>query len=406
MSESDAFEAREPDAAAAASAPTGDAPRPLGRLRTRWRRVVAAVSWTPPTSTEIGVVFKSGIAAGLAWVCAGWVTGVANPVLAPLTAIVVVQVSVRASALTAVQRSVAVVLGVLAAVAIGDALGLNALTVALLVVVTLGVAELVLRLPTSAARQVPISALVVLAAVSSTPETASWLRAIDTVIGAVVGVAVSAVLPASRLVDARQTIERLASGVAGVLGTMGRGLQEPWSPEQTQQWRRRARTVRDRQVRQAAEAVGIGREASRWNLRDRTHLDELGRYEEVLPRLERTAIGVSVISRGLDDFAQLAGAARAPMRSMGDLLEALAGAVRALVDEVLGVEGRPSLATALAGLEASRARCVASATRRARDALDQDDERDLLGAAEWLGYAALLVQVDRIVGDVSAPLPP
>ena len=46
------------------------------------------------------------------------------------------------------------------------------------------------------------------------------------------------------------------------------------------------------------------------------------------------------------------------------------------------------------------------ASRRARMALDHgdgpgDDEIE----AEWLGYAALLVQVDRIVGDLSAPLP-
>ena len=38
-------------------------------------------------------------------------------------------------------------LGVLVALAIGDALELNAFTVAVLVAVTLGVAELVLRLP-------------------------------------------------------------------------------------------------------------------------------------------------------------------------------------------------------------------------------------------------------------------
>ena len=105
---------------------------------------------------------KSGLAAGLSWWIAGLVTGVPDPVLAPLTAIVVVQVSVRSSVRKAIERSVAVVLGVLLALAIGDALEWNAVTVAVLVVVSLGVAELVLRLPSAAARQVPISGLVVL----------------------------------------------------------------------------------------------------------------------------------------------------------------------------------------------------------------------------------------------------
>ena len=83
-------------------------------VRRLWRRLVHAVSWTRPTSTEIGTVAKSGLAAGLAWWIAQAVTGVPDPVLAPLTALVVVQVSVRASVRTALQRSAAVVLGVLA----------------------------------------------------------------------------------------------------------------------------------------------------------------------------------------------------------------------------------------------------------------------------------------------------
>ena len=176
------------------------------RVRQLWQRFAGAISWTPPTSTEIGVVAKSALAAGLAWSIARLVTDVPGPVLAPLTALVVVQVSVRASVRTAIQRSAAVVLGVLLALAIGDALGLNGLTVAVLVAVSLGVAELVLRLPPAAARQVPISVLVVLSAVSASPESSGWRRAVDTVLGAAVGVGVSLVLPASRLVDARQTL--------------------------------------------------------------------------------------------------------------------------------------------------------------------------------------------------------
>ena len=267
--------------------------------------VVHAVSWTPPTSTEIGTVLKSGLAAGISWPIAERVTGVTDPVLAALTALVVVQVSVRASVFNALQRSAAVVLGVVAALALGDALDLDALSVALLVTVSLAVAELVLRLPAAAARQVPVSGLLVLSTAAIDPGSYGGLRALDTVVGAVVGVIVSLVLPASRLVDSRQTLDRLAGSLGDVLEAMGTGLAEPWTPEQTREWRRTARTARERLVDQAVEAVGNGRESARWNVRDRRHTEELGRYEEVLPRLERTAIGVSVISRGLDDYAHL-----------------------------------------------------------------------------------------------------
>jgi uncharacterized membrane protein YgaE (UPF0421/DUF939 family) len=382
--------------------------RGLGRRAARLRqRVRDAVSWTPPTSTEIGTVAKSGLAAGLSWWIAAAVTDVSDPVLGALTAIVVVQVSVRASVRTALQRSAAVVLGVLLALAIGDALNLNGFTVAVLVAVSLGVAQLVLRLPPSAARQVPISGLVVLSAVASSPGSSGWERGLDTIIGAAVGVVVSLVLPASRVVDARQTLERLADSIGGVLEAMGSGLHESWSTAQTAEWRRTARTVRARLVDQANEAVGNGRDVARWNFRDRRHVDVLARYEELMPRLERTAIGVSVISRGLDDHAHLSATTHRAMPAMGALLLALGGAVRALVHDVLGAPESGGLAAWLAEVRGQRERCVRGASRRARLAIEHDQEAgadELEG--EWLSYAALLVQVDRIVGDLSAPPPP
>jgi uncharacterized membrane protein YccC len=252
---------------------------------------------------------------------------------------------------------------------------------------------------------VPVSGLVVLSAIASNESSQAGRRALDTVIGAAVGVAVSLVLPASRLVDARQTLDRLAGGLDEVLRTMGSGLHQPWSTDQSAEWRRTARTVRERLVDQAVEAVGDGREAARWNVRDRRHVETIGRYEDVVPRLERTAIGVSVIARGLDDHARLAGTIHREMPAMGALLLALAAAVRALADDVLGTMPG-TLTESLAEVRTRRDRCMRGASRRARMALDQadgpgDDEIE----AEWLGYVALLVQVDRIVGDLSAPLP-
>ena len=349
---------------------------------------------------------KSGLAAGVAWSLALAVTDVPAPVLAPLTAVVVVQVSVRASVLTALQRGVAVVLGVLVAVALGDALSLTGFTVGVLVAVSLGIAQLLLRLPAGSARQVPISILVVLTAVASTPESSGWTRTVDTIVGAAVGVAVSLVLPASRLVDARQTLSRLADSLSSSLDAMGSGLEQPWSTDQTERWRRQARTTRERLVDQAVEAVGKGREAARWNVRDRRHIAVLGEFERVLPRLERTAIGVSVISRGLDDHARLSGTTHAAMPSMGALLVALGRAVEAVMHDVLGERPDEGVTAALAEVRVRRARCVRGASRRARLALEQD-EGPALGQleGEWLSYAALLVQVDRIVDDLSAPLP-
>jgi hypothetical protein len=376
------------------------------RVQRLWQGVAHAVSWTPPTATELGVVAKSGLAAGLAWWVAVAITGISDPVLASLTAIVVVQVSVHASMRTALQRSAAVVLGVFVALAIGDTLSLNGFTVGVLVAVSLGIAQLVLRLPAAAARQLPVTVLVVLTAVASSEATTSAeRRAASTLIGAAIGVIISLLLPASRLVDGRETLGRLATSLGEVLDAMGTGLQQPWSTAQTEEWRRTARTVRTRLVHQAEEAIGNGREVARWNVRDRRHVVELGRFEEVMPRLERTAIGVSVISRGLDDHARVSGTVHRAMPAMGTLLIALANAVRAVVGNLVGDIGDDNVAASLAEVRTRRDRCAQGASRRARLALEEHDEPDYELEVEWLGYAALLVQVDRIVGDLSAPLP-
>ena len=124
-----------------------------------------------------------------------------------------------------------------------------------------------------------------------------------------------------------------------------------------------------------------------------------------MPRLERTAIGVSVISRGLDDHARLAGATHPAMPKMGALFDALAGAVRVSVLNVLGEADHASVAASLAEVQARRTACLQGAFRRARLALDRGERIDAQAEGEWLGYAALLVQVDRIVGDLGAPQP-
>ena len=125
-----------------------------------------------------------------------------------------------------------------------------------------------------------------------------------------------------------------------------------------------------------------------------------------MPRLERTAIGVSVISRGLDDHSRIAGTTHRAMPAMGALLDPARGSSASDGDwrahHVAGnrrrrfARGRPN----------ARHACKLAAFRRARLAIEHgDDVGDELAEGEWLNYAALLVQVDRIVADLSAPLP-
>ena len=125
-----------------------------------------------------------------------------------------------------------------------------------------------------------------------------------------------------------------------------------------------------------------------------------------MPRLERAAIGVSVISRGLDDHARLSGTTHEPMASMGALLSALGRAIQSLAMTVVGGVGAEDFERSLGEVRERRTQCIRGATRRARSAVSDADETQTESLeGEWLNYAALLVQADRIVADLSAPLP-
>jgi uncharacterized membrane protein YccC len=375
-----------------------------GWLAARWRTFADRVAWTPPIGPEIAVVARAGLAAGLSWLLVVAVTDVDAPVLAPLAAIITVRVSVHASIRSAIERSAAVVAGVLVALALGDVLGLNALTVGLLTSGSLAVALLVLRLPRQAATQVPVSALVVMAALGAGDEGAAWVRALDTVLGAAVGVAVSFALPSSRLDEARATLGRLAAVLGEQLDAMSTGLETIWSTTQTADWRHTARLTRQRLVGETTEAIGNGREAAHWNLRDRSHVDELGRYEDVLPRLERTAIGVWAIARGLEDHARLTGGEHRPMPDMAQLLASVAGLIRDFAGEVLGDRPTGSVVVAVDEVLVRRGPCAEAALRQVTSP-PHEDPAEVAPDLEWMSYTALLVQVDRIVDDLRSPLP-
>ena len=209
--------------------------------------------------------------------------------------------------------------------------------------------------------------------------------------------------PRSRLVDARQTLERLTDGIGDTLDEMGGGLQEQWTEAQTTEWRRGADVNRDRLVTQAAEALGDSHDAARWNHRDRRHRAELAQLEALLPRAERAAIGVSAIARTLDEFAQES-PERAPADAQMKRVPRVGGAVRAVMRAGIDEQYQDDVSTALGNVNEMREACSLGAIRRAQLTLEHEGSRDRAGD-EWLGYAAVLVHVDRVMRDLTGPLP-
>ena len=267
---------------------------------------------------------------------------------------------------------------------------------------TLAVAELVLRLPPcgseAGAGQRADRALRRRRDARGAPAgTGPWTRWI----GAVVGVIVSLVLPASRLVDSRQTLDRLGGGSLGdVLEAMGSGLAEPWTSEQTREWRRTARTARERLVDQAVEAVGNGRDRRAGTCTTAAISRSWAATRRVLPRLERTAIGTWVIARSLDDQARSV-RDRPPWRSprwVRSWPRSAAASPRRRARRGRRTRAAPTSAPALAEVRVRRARCVrgAIAPGSARPSSRRPTVRLTRGRANGSATPPALVQVDRI----------
>ena len=202
---------------------------------------------------------KTTLAAVLAYVLAVWLLGdQVPPLLAPLTALLVAQLTIFETVKSGIERVGSVVAGVLVAVGLSHFVGLTwwSLGIAIFAALTIGT---ILRLGDHTL-EVPISAMLVLAVAGQTG-TAALSRVVETLIGAVTGVVVSFVLrPPMYVQPAGDAIGALAAEMTELLSSMGEELTEGWSSEQARKWEDRARDL-DRPLRAARVALARGRRA-------------------------------------------------------------------------------------------------------------------------------------------------
>ncbi|WP_442812114.1 FUSC family protein [Streptomyces sp. NBC_00243] len=150
---------------------------------------------------------RSAAAATIAYVVALHLSPEPAPLTAPLTALLVVQVTLYATITTGVRRVNSVVAGVVVAIIFSSLVGLTWWSLALLIVASLAVGHLV-RV-SEFVPEVAISAMLVLG-VTRVGDIA-WARVLETLIGAVVGLACNLVLaPPVWVGVAGESIEDLA----------------------------------------------------------------------------------------------------------------------------------------------------------------------------------------------------
>jgi hypothetical protein len=339
---------------------------------------------------------KTTLAAVLAYVLAVLLLGdQVPPLLAPLTALLVAQLTIFETVKSGVERVGSVVAGVLVAVLLSRVVGLTWWSLGITIFASLVIGRL-LRLGDHTL-EVPISAMLVLAVAGQTP-VAALGRVVETLIGAVTGVAVSVLLkPPMYVQPAGDAIGRLANEMGELLAAMGEELTEGWSGEQARTWADRALQL-DRPLRAAAVALARGEESLRLNPRQRRVREGASSLRAALAALEHSAVQLRGVTRDLADLAEVVEASGQAepelLVALGRLLVELGGGVAAFGQLVAPeVAGPPREAVPLhIALEIARTH---------RDVLAELMLVDARTDPElWHIQGSLLADVDRLLREI------
>jgi uncharacterized membrane protein YgaE (UPF0421/DUF939 family) len=373
------------------------------RLPTHLRHPAAAVTarWgrVPGLRTA-----KTTLAAVLAYVAADLLGTSAAPILAALTAMLVVQVTVYETVAHGIQRTLSVLAGVLVAVGIATFVGLSWWSLGAVVALSL-VVGVFLRLGANLL-EVPISAMLVLAVGGAGAEGAAIDRVYETFVGAAIGVVVTfAIAPPVNVRPAGEAIEQVADRLAEFLRGLAGDVRGDWSRAAAQRRLDEVRSLAP-DIARADRSVARAEQSARLNPRG-------GEVRQAQPRLRTAMTGIELCHILL----------RTLCREMFDRTFYLPPAKET---EAYGPQARTTLADVLDS--AADALCgvadVAGGTVPAEDARTQvhesltalQERRDRLGrllrvdpevdAAAWQQHGALLAAVDRMRVEIEAAVRP
>jgi hypothetical protein len=339
---------------------------------------------------------KTTLAAVLAYLLAIALLGNdVPPLLAPLTALLVAQVTVFRTVTSGIERVGSVVAGVLVAVLLSRVVGLTWWSLGITIFVSLVIGR-VLHLGDHTL-EVPISAMLVLA-VTGPAGVAALDRVSETLIGAVTGVVVSFMLrPPVYVQPAGDAVGALAADIAELLTSMGKELTEGWSGEQARRWEDRAHEL-DRPLRAARIALARGEESLRLNPRQRRIREGASSLRAALAALEHAAVQVRGITLDLADLAEAVESSDQAepelLVALGALLVELGGGVAAFGQLVAPeVAGPPREAVPLhIALEIARTHRDVLAELMLVDARDDPEL--------WHIQGSLLANVDRLLREI------
>ncbi|MGW9039925.1 FUSC family protein, partial [Streptomyces sp. NPDC055721] len=338
---------------------------------------------------------RSTAAATLSYVVALGLSREPVPLTAPLTALLVVQVTLYSTVTTSLRRVTSVVVGVLIAIAFSVVVGLSWWSLALVILASLLVGRLV-RVE-EFIPEVAISAMLVLG-VTQVSDTA-WDRVLETLIGAAVGMLFNLLLAPPVWVDtAGDSIEDLARRMRLLLLDVADEFTGAPPVEQAATRLHEARRL-DNDVADVDGALSTAEDSLRFNPRVKEGLLHRVVLRTGLDTLEICAVVLRVLARTLTDLAKHRGGHQLlPEGAASAIRETAQYTADALVSFAVLVTTRGS-----EDAQAAETRLAAElqAARACRDrAADRLLALALADPGSWQLYGALLTEVDRILDEL------
>jgi hypothetical protein len=302
--------------------PVGTAMRAVARRTPR--RIAQARFRAQPTAAFITRLTSTAV---FAYLLTFLLPGAARSILAPLTAVLVVQATLYQTVRSGIQRVISVVAGVLLALALSTAVGMTWWSLGLTIAVALIIGS-VLKLGHHML-EVPISAMLIL---SVDTRAAATGRIVDTLIGTAAGLVGSIVFSQVRTRPAENAIGNLSRQMADLLEEIASGLANGSDPDETEARLVRAHALQG-EIQRADEALGEAEDSLRLRPPALRSARTAVPLRNGLEALEHAALTIRGLARSIMDarLPQSDGAALAAdaMDMLAEVLRQLAAAVRA-----------------------------------------------------------------------------
>ena len=325
-----------------------------------------------------------------------------SPILAPLTALLVVQLTLYETLTHSVTRVVSVIGGVLVATGVASFVGLTWWSLGLVVGGSLVLGRF-LRLGPNLL-EVPITAMLVLAVGGS--ESVAAGRIYETFIGAGVGILVNvAIAPPLYLQPAEDAIAELAERIAQFCRDLSTDLRRGWTRGAADRWLDTARALAG-EVARADRTLGRAEESARFNPRGASAGQVQPRLRIALTGLEHCYSTLRNLTRALLDrtyflppHEESTAFAEEVRNALADVLEASGRAI----EHVAHATAEPGSADAVRRDVSAELEQLSRHRDRLSALLMVDPKTD---AGAWQQYGALLAAVDRLRVEVEAAVRP